>query len=206
LALYYRTINLASNPIETGHSRVEKAGGGLIRSSSPSQTMKAKAFILFGALLLIFSQCFGDDASDVTRAFGGAANIAIIANADSANAWRTIGSLKVARHQGFGISDLYAKADKPAPVSKDQAAQLAKLLQDRHTYIQPGISLKGSVPMPEAVVAFTSGNKETDVYFCFQSNIMVVGQAQSDFDPGRAAILKIVKKIFPNDPQIQSFK
>jgi len=132
--------------------------------------------------------------------------MAIVASADSANAWRTIGSLKVERNQGFGISDLYAKAGNPTPVSRDLAAQLSKALQDRHIYIRPGISLKGAVPMPEAVVAFTRGDKEVDVYLCFQSNIMVVGQALSDFDPGRPGILKIVKKIFPNDRKIQSLK
>jgi hypothetical protein len=168
--------------------------------------MKAKAFILFGAVFLIFSKCFGDDSSDVARAFGGSTNMAVVANADSAYAWRTVGSLELARRQGFKMADLYAKAGKPVPVSKNLAAYLSRVLQDRRAYIKPGISLKGDVPMPETVVAFMCGDKEVDVYFCFADNTMVVGQAQSDFDRARPPILKVMKKLFPNDSQIQSLK
>jgi hypothetical protein len=104
--------------------------------------MKAKAAILFGAAFLFLFNSLGADTSDVDKAFGGSANLAIMSGADSVNAWRTIGSLEQEHRQGFKMSDLYAKAGKPIPVSKDLVAQLVKALQDRHTYLRPGISLK----------------------------------------------------------------
>jgi hypothetical protein len=168
--------------------------------------MKAKASVLFGAVFLIFFNCLGDDSNDVDKAVGGSANMAIIAHPDSINAWRTAGSLEQERRQGFRMSDIYAKAGKPILVSGDLAVQLAKLLDDPHTYLRPGMSLKGCIPMPEVVIAYMRGDKEVDAYFCFECNVLVVGQVQSDFDRGRPAILKIMKKIFPNDPQIQSLK
>jgi hypothetical protein len=168
--------------------------------------MKAKAVILFGAVFLIFFQCFGDNGSDVAKAFGGSAYLATVANADSVNAWRTIGSLEQETRQGFKMADIYSRAGKPTPVSKSLGAPLAKQLQDRHSYIRPGTALKGCIPVPEVLIAFTRGNQEVDAYFCFECNVLVVGQVQSDFDPGRPAILKLVKQIFPNDSFIQSLK
>jgi hypothetical protein len=168
--------------------------------------MKAKVFVLLGALFLIVSCCFADDSSDVTKAVGGSANMAVITNPDSINVWRTIGSLAQAGRQGYRTSDIYSRAGKPIPVSKNLAAQLAKLLDDPHTYLRPGTPLKGCVPVPEVLVAYARGNKEVDTYLCFECDVLVVGDAQSDFDRARPAILKVVKKMLPNDYYIQSLK
>ena len=168
--------------------------------------MKAKASILFGAVFLIFFNCFGDGSSDVDKAVGGSANMTVIVNPDSVNAWRTVASLKQEYKQGFQMPELLQKAGKPISVSKDLAAQLAKLLDDPHTYLTPGKSIKDCIPVPDMVIAFMRGNREVDAYFCFACNVLVVGEVQSDIDRGRPAILKTVKKIFVNDPQIQSFK
>lgn len=168
--------------------------------------MKAKASILFVAVFLILFNCFGDGSNDVDKAVGGSENMAIIANPDSVNAWRTVASLKQAYRQGFQMPDLLAKAGKPIPVSKDLAAQLAKLLEDPRTYLRPGTSLKDCIPIPDVDIAFMRGNVEVDAYFCFECNVLVVAQVQSDIDRGRTAIVKVVKQIFPNDPQIQSLK
>jgi len=168
--------------------------------------MKAKASILFGAVFLILFNCFGDGSSDVDKAVGGSANMTVIVNPDSVNAWRTVASLKQEYKQGFQMPELLQKAGKPISVSKDLAAQLAKLLEDPHTYLRPGTSIKDCIPVPDVVIAFMRGNREVDAYFCFECNVLVVGEVQSDIDRGRPAILKTVKKIFVNDPLIQSLK
>jgi hypothetical protein len=130
--------------------------------------------------------------------------MAVIVNPDSINVWRTAGSLEQERRQGFRTSDIYTRLGKPIPVSKILAAQLAKLLDDPHTYLRPGTPLKGCIPIPEVLVAYTRGNKEVDAYLCFECNVLVVGEAQSDFDRARPAILKIVKQMLPYDSRIQS--
>ena len=168
--------------------------------------MKAKASIFLAAVFFILFNCFGDGSSDVTKAVGGSANMAVITNPDSINVWRTIGSLAQEGRQGYRPSDIYARVGKPIPVAKDLAAQLAKLLDDPHTYLKPGTPLKGCVPVPEVLVAYARGDKEVDTYFCFECNVLVVGDAQSDFDRAHPAILKVVKKMLPNDYYIQSLK
>jgi hypothetical protein len=168
--------------------------------------MKAIAAILFVTTFLFLFNCLGDGTSDVTKAVGGSANMAVITNPDSINVWRTIGSLAQEGRQGYRTSDIYSRAGKPIPVSKNLAAQLAKLLDDPHTYLRPGTPLKGCVPVPEVLVAYALGNKEVDTYLCFECDVLVVGDAQSDFDRARPAILKVVKKMLPNDYYIQSLK
>ncbi|HXB58915.1 MAG TPA: hypothetical protein VNU95_05100 [Candidatus Acidoferrales bacterium] len=167
--------------------------------------MKAKASIL-GAVFLITFKCLADDGSGVDKAVGGSANMTVIAYPDSIDAWRTVASLKQERKMGFQMPELLEKAGKPIPVSKDLAAQLAKLLEDPHTYLKPGTSLKDCIPVPDVVIAFMRGNREVDAYFCFEYNVLVVDQVQSDIDRGRPAILKTVKQIFRNDQEIQSLK
>lgn len=174
--------------------------------------MKAKATVLFAAVFLILFKSFGDDTNDVSNVFGGKAAAAIIANADSVKAWRTLGSIEIEQYghkyegKRFNINpaDLYRKSGKGILVSTNSAAELGRLLLDKNSYPPPGLFGKNCEPEPGVVVTFSQGNKGVDVFFWFECKILVVNNMQTDFDPSCAAFLKIIKNIFPNDRKIQS--
>lgn len=169
--------------------------------------MKAKAFILFAAVLFIFFKCLGDDTNDVSKVFGGKEAAAIIRNADSAKAWKTLGLVEKEQYEagkraGFNPADFYRKAGDPILVSNDMASQLSKALLDKHSYSNIGSSLKDCEPEPGVVITFSEGNKSVDVFFCFDCKILIVNNIQCDFDPGCPGFLEIMKKIFPSDRKI----
>ena len=97
-------------------------------------------------------------------------------------------------------------------VSTDLAMQLSKVLLNDHSYPHYNGTMKDCAPEPGVVVTFSNEKKDVDIFFCFECAILIVktdGKAtsdglQSDFDPSRAELVRIVKKIFPKDSQIQS--
>jgi hypothetical protein len=121
-----------------------------------------------------------------------------------------------------GLDDYYAKAGKGIPVPDEIAAQLTELLLDKHTYRGTNaddvyiLSVPNCEFEPGVVVTFAKGNRAVDAYFCFQCSVLIT---QYDRDPnktppyahteagisyGQYELLRVMKKIFPNDPQIQS--
>ncbi len=166
------------------------------------------AVVSFAAILFLFAASYLN-AKIVGQLFGGDENVAIIANPISVKAWRTVGSLKTKSLRRK--DDYYLKSGEAILVSTDLAKQLSKVLLNEHSY--GGGKL--CAPAPVVVVTFSNGKKDVNIYFCFECDILVVttdGKSASDrfhlsqgaFDPSRTKLLRIVKKIFPKDPQIQS--
>lgn len=176
-------------------------------------------FILFTAILIFSIGCkccagIIDNGNFIITNVLRSENVAIITNADSVKAWRTLGSVKREQYEykrehrinpGFSAEpeDYFVKSGEPVLVSTNLASQLSALLLDTNT-LSGGAKRCG--PEPGVVVTFSQGTRSVDLFFCFECEILVVNNMneQYDFDPGCPAILKIMKKIFPKDREIQS--
>lgn len=121
----------------------------------------------------------------------------------------------------WSIEDYYTKAGRGTPVPAEIAAQLTALLLDKHTYRGTNgddvfMGLPDCEYEPGVVITFAKGDRAVDAYFCFQCDVLII---RYDKDPNktppfasteapigyaREELLQVMKKIFPNDPQIQS--
>jgi hypothetical protein len=179
--------------------------------------MKAAYFLILFIGTAIVCSCFAADDIWPTNELGGIENAAIVAKPVSVMAWRTVGSLEL-RSRSFGSftpAHLYQKSGAGNLVSTNLASQLSNLLLDQTSYPHnDGLWAKNCLPEPAVVVTFSNGKKNVDIFFCFECNILIVKTnekvmtdgLQTDFDPGHAKILAVIKKIFPKDQQIQSLQ
>jgi hypothetical protein len=168
-----------------------------------------KTMSLLMAVIFIALDHFTAKAAGIEDLPGGAENAGIISAPDSVKAWRTVGSVKSPHG---APQEYYQKSGEGLVVSSKLAGRLGKILLDKDTYARQGPDCE---PMPGVIMSFSKGNSTLHLYFCFECNILTVSKLQSDgkmasvntyFRPGRAKLLGVVKKIFPEDPQIQSLK
>jgi len=115
--------------------------------------------------------------------------------------------------KGAKESVTWADARTTAEVVPDAATmkELSALLSDPRTYDFEGG--KGCIPHPGVKVCFMRGAATVDACLCFECLMMCFygsgasgDDAWVDFDPGAPALTRLVKKLFPNDPAIQSLK
>ena len=105
--------------------------------------------------------------------------------------------------------DDYKTTAGPIDVSEALAQQTSKLLLDTDSYLWD--IGKGCEPLFGVRLSFTQGEKQTDVFFCFECDILAVyfqGKpvGSEDFDKIRPQLVKIMKQIFPDDAVIQGLK
>jgi hypothetical protein len=147
----------------------------------------------------------------------GPTNIAIIAKPDSVRAWRSVGSLRDSGHP----EDYYEKSGNGVAVSEKRAKELSKLLLRDDSYPPlpvpggPPSAEKNCSPLPGVIVTFFKGNQSVNLFFCFDCDILQVNidwknphriprPSITDFDPSASKLARVMKNIFPNDPQIQA--
>jgi hypothetical protein len=192
--------------------------------------MKAKAALLLGAVFLFLFKTEGDDTNRLDIALGGSENVAMIANADSVQAWRTLGSVKQEQFEqrkliagdkpDYSPADFYIKSGQPILVSTNLVLKLSQLLLNKDYGLNNG-SHKLCDASPVVVFSFSKGNHHVEVFFCFACNIMSVEpvdeevridhnfglkRIEHDFDDERSAVLQVIKKVFPDDSLLQSLK
>jgi len=166
--------------------------------------MKTTSFLLIAVISISFGPSHLN-ASDVESRFGGNENTAIIAAPNSVKVWRTVGSLN------SSPGDCFEKFGSAIVVSTNLAAQLSKVLLDVHSYEHSDASTpKQCLLQPGVVVTFSKGEHDLDVFFCFECDVLIVksgtNEIGNDFSPSRAEFVRIMKKIFQKDAQIQSLK
>jgi len=127
----------------------------------------------------------------------------------------------------------FYRSDAPASVTTDEVRKLKQLLGDPHSYTwhsekrieQPNATVEHdlNVPvrevracLPDYAVMFTFHGSRANIHvlFCFRYNQMAVlvgtgnnalrVNAEEEFDPIRPELLKIVKRLFPGDSDIQA--
>jgi hypothetical protein len=148
--------------------------------------------------------------ADVSERFGGTNNTRLIASAPFVVAWRTAGSLKTNDYYG---ELLWKKSGSPMVVSTNLARELSVILLDERTYYEVEGAAKNSLSWPCVMMNFSDGKTSVELFFSFRDNSIAakVGTEKygmpllvdSNFDPSRAKILAIIKKIFPDDEYIQ---
>ena len=153
----------------------------------------------------MLSQCFTIGCSDLTgnlnAVFGGAAPIETVQNATSVNAFR----LKPSSKSHAGLSE-YEMTSGPVVVPVDAVSILQSILLDTSTYEWD--SAKACMPNFGVRIQFKSGSEEVNVLFCFECDILAVyyngvPMGAEDFDDAREAILSVIRKLFPDDADIQ---
>jgi len=104
------------------------------------------------------------------------------------------------------------KRGPSVPVPMSQAQRLKRILQRSSSYYQ-GSNAKACIPDYGVLFTFRSGDRAVQVALCFNCDMLGIfdggdDKARSvnslpDFDPMRGRLVAIVKKVFPDDAEIQ---
>ena len=107
------------------------------------------------------------------------------------------------------------KRGPSVPVAASQSRRLKRILQRSSSYYQ-GSNRKACIPDYGVLFTFHSGDRAIQLALCFNCNMLDVFDGgddkarsvntESDFDPIRSDLVAIVKKVFPDDPEIQELE
>ncbi len=103
----------------------------------------------------------------------------------------------------------YKMITGPVAVDDTVAKSVSQLLLNEKNYLwDVG---KGCDPLFGARLEFLQGDKSTNVFFCFECDILAVyvngkSVGSEDFDDMRPELVKAMQKIFPEDKVIQGLK
>lgn len=161
-----------------------------------------KTLLILANILLAAACCQG--AERLNRLFGDKESQAVVAKPMKVQAYRLPDD---SLHQPT-VKDFKTIAG-PVAVDDALAKSVSQLLLDEKSYLwEVG---KGCEPSFGVRLEFTQGDKSTDVFFCFDCNILEVyvnGKpvGSEDFDDVRPQLVKAMQKIFPDDKVIQGLK
>jgi hypothetical protein len=144
----------------------------------------------------------------LVKLFGGEQAFEIFLGPKTVQAYRLNGHNRVSP-PAKGI-DGYEILSGPVAVSEEHAGELKKILTDPDIYDwDPHPGIKGCEFAPGVALIYASEKGSLDVLLCFgcdqirtYQNGKIVGG--KDFDKVRAAIVAVVKKMFPDDAEIQA--
>jgi len=145
------------------------------------------------------------DAANVTRLFGGPAGLKPILAPDKVEAFRVARRTRQGDEppSAFGGAEIVSG---PVRVDDNTARDLAEILKSPGTYSWD--SAKGCIFDPG--VAFRFGGKSSiiEVVFCFSCNELQIYQGgqrvgAEDFDKARGRLASIMKRVFPDDGEIE---
>lgn len=159
--------------------------------------------------LLLFAGCADRD-PQVVKLFGGEATLTALAAPDTVEALRID-----PKSYGNAPADAgkvivgYKITSPPAKLSAEQIKQLAAILADPGSYSFD--VAKGCEFMPGVALVAQAGKQEIVVLLCFDCRelaIFVGGKkvGHEDMDNAQGKLAALVKKLFPDDKEIQSLK
>mgnify|MGYP004137711973 FL=1 len=163
-----------------------------------------KPFLILACLTALLGCQTGNQR--VSQLYGGPDGMAALRAPDQVRAWRTTAEYAVKEGtvtQGK-LGD-YLILNGPVPVEAQIGADIAAILQKD---IYEWNMAKGCEPIPGVAVEYTKGANKVLIFFCFECDILLTylnGNRVSgeDFDRAHGSLAALVKKIFPNDPDIQ---
>ena len=142
----------------------------------------------------------------VEQLFGGPEAMAALRAPDSTQAWSTTAEFAVKKGtETKGKLADYVILNGPVPVKESISTAIAGLLKKD---IYEWNMAKGCEPIPGVAIEYTKGGDKLLIFFCFECDILLTylnGKRVDgeDFDRIHRALANEVKKIFPNDPDIQ---
>jgi hypothetical protein len=144
----------------------------------------------------------------LVKLFGGQPSFDIFLEPKTVQAYRLNGYNRVTP-PAKGI-DGFEILSGPVAVSEEHAGELKKILTDPDIYHwDPNPGTKGCEFAPGVALIYASEKGSLDVLLCFGCNQIRTYQngkivSGKDFDEVRAAIVAVVKKMFPDDAEIQA--
>ena len=164
--------------------------------------------VVVAAVGAVYVVTFGR--SPVSTLFGGAENIAIVRDATRVEAYRVVppaGSKPV--QDDISRFDFKVAAG-PTAVPEEMAKELAVSLLSPGTYRWWGVKDCG-YRVYGVKLSFFRGKDRVDVFFCFQCGDLAVTRdgktlGIGDFDEMKRPFVQAVKKLFPDDAEIQALR
>src|SRR5688572_26426775 len=167
----------------------------------------------FPVFLAALAGCEGPDGAPASRVKNlfGSEPLAIIAGATDAEAYRIEGN---AMGPPAGTGDGPRLGQFPirsGPVRLEEALlrQLKEVLFDEASY-EWELPPKACILNPGVGVRYRQGGRKTHLYLCFECEMLGIGppgsESWEDFDPANAKLARLVKEVFPADPEIQALK
>jgi len=180
-------------------------------SSEADMQCTWRSFLVFLAAL---AGCDGPDGSPApanrVKNHFGSEPLAIIAGATEAEAYRIEGN-DLRPTAGTGDGERLGRFEvRSGPVRLEEAwlRQLKEVLFDEASYEWARHKL--CRPTPGVGIRYRQGGRETHLYLCFECEMLGIGLPESegwgDFDPANAKLARLVKEVFPGDPEIQALK
>ncbi len=183
--------------------------------SNPPAPSNTKRFVVVAvALSTVVAATVGGAAlivrqrshDNVTKLFGGSEGLQALVAPEKVEAFRVRAMPNDENPDSQATVGGATITTGPVAVDAGTARDLAGILKDPHTY---GWDFaKGCKFDPGVVLRFTAGTSTVDVILCFhceelQSYLNGKKVGGEDFDAATARIAAIVKRLFPNDEEIQ---
>ena len=155
------------------------------------------------ALLVVWGRIDWTDRSNVLAAlYGGPQGLDLIAHPDRIEAYRLAPQTDEFDSDKATLAD-YRITSGPIAVPNSVAATISEALSAPGSYMWD--SVKGCHPSFEVRLTFLRGLERIDVLFCFGCMILRAAEYEN-FDYAMPAMVRAVKAIFPNDPEIQRLR
>ena len=135
--------------------------------------------------------------------------IADLSKAKTCEAYRIDGYARGAKADHPKKLHGYPIISGPVPIDDAFRATLSKVLSDPATYLWD--VAKGCEFLPGVALRLADAKTQVDVLICFSCDELEIytngkRAGHEDFDPRRADLLHVAKKLFPKDKKIQSLK
>ena len=163
-------------------------------------------FVLgLGYIILLFYLHYQSQAR-VGEIFGGNRGVALLKHADKVEAFRIGKIADTLRWPDVLLTDYPIQAG-PMPVSPSDTKLLVDTLLDEKSYYWN--AAKACIPQPGVRIDFSRGDQTLSILLCFECEILETylnGKSASgqNFEYAQPTLVRIARKLFPNDPKIQS--
>jgi hypothetical protein len=159
------------------------------------------------AATLLFAACAGPDWR-VVQLYGGAGSVEAIEAPTRVEAFRIAPDV-VGPDPTYERVGLHRVTAGPVLVDESTSSELSAILLDPDSYDWQ--RAKGCEFRPGVGVRYTREVSRVDLALCFECDELTIHRqgrrvGVEDFDAVRPGLVSIVKRVFPNDPEIQALK
>ncbi len=148
--------------------------------------------------------------SPMSRLFGGGENMSIVRDATRVEAYRVTPPSGSNPMEDYTSPLDYEVVTEPVAVPAEMAREMSRALLLPATYSWDSAKACGG-PVYGVKLSFFQDSERVEVYFCFQCSMLAVVSDDrvlggEDFDNAEALFISAVKKLFPEDAEIQAIR